>query len=377
MLKATRIIKFFLPLFFVSVLSSAGNAQNLIVNPGAETLPTTGWTILKKGTDCSSGSNWRTIGNQNGYPPAREGTYIFTPGCGGLQSGETYEIYQDINVSTSSASIDAGKYTLSFSGYMQSYPQTPADEATFIVEYRDAGNNIVLQSYNTGPTTNTSNVWVHYTDTRLAPAGTRFIRIRLIAASRNGSDIDAYFDNLSLTALSTLPVNYVSFTAKVAAGSAKLFWQTSSEAGNKGFHIERSADGLTWQQIGFVISAGHLSSITNYEYADINPLPGNNYYRLVQEDIDGKIKHSETRKINFTNNPNTISHAIYPNPVQGMLSIRTSLVNPQIQIIDSYGKITGTYYNQQAIKTDHLPAGLYFLTIESKGRKEILKFVKR
>ena len=377
MLKATQTSKFFLLLFFMNVLSFAGNTQNLIVNPSAEAPLTTGWTILKKGTDCNSGSNWRTVGNQNGYPPAQAGTYIFTPGCGGLQSGETYEVYQDINVSISSASIDAGKYTVSFSGYMQSYPQTPADAATFIVEYRDAGNNTVLQSYTTGETTNITNVWILYTDTRLAPAGTRFIRIRLIATSRNGSDIDGYFDNLSLTALSTLPVNYVSFTAKVAAGLAKLFWQTSNEAGNKGFHIERSADGLTWQKIAFVASARHLSSINNYEYADINPLPGNNYYRLLQEDIDGKIKHSDTRKINFTNNPNTLSHAIYPNPVQGMLSIHTSLTNPQIQIIDSYGKIAGTYHNQHTIKTDHLPAGLYFLTIESKRRKEILKFVKR
>ena len=90
-----------------------------------------------------------------------------------------------------------------------------------------------------------------------------------------------------------------------------------------------------------------------------------------------RITHSHTRKISFTHHPNTLSHVIYPNPVQDMLGIRTSLANPQIQIVDSYGKIAGAYQNQHVIKTDHLPAGLYFLIIESKGRKEILKFVKR
>lgn len=83
--------------------ASAGIAQNLIVNPSAETDPyATGWTLITEGTDCNTGNNWHIPANQNGYPAARDGSYMFFSGCNNISG----EIYQDVNVSAYAADID-------------------------------------------------------------------------------------------------------------------------------------------------------------------------------------------------------------------------------------------------------------------------------
>ena len=171
--------------------------QNLISNPGAESDPTSsGWTIVSEGTNCFGSDNWRIIGNQNGFPVAQSGNYLFFPGCGGIGAGQPYEIYQDVDVSSFAATIEAGTQTFSFSGYTQVFEQETNDGARIIVEYRNLGGT-VLDAYDTGEN-NLGNVWTYYADSKLAPAGTRTVRIRLIAYSRAGTSIDGYFDNLSL-----------------------------------------------------------------------------------------------------------------------------------------------------------------------------------
>src|ERR1700743_1482441 len=131
-------------------------ATNLIVNPDAESVPTSsGWTFAAGGTDyCypSSGGG-RVLENQGGFPVAKMGSYLFYVGC-----NSDGELYQDINVSGNAISIDAGLQKFTFSGYTQSYNQSGTDGAQIIVEYRSA-SNAVLASYNTGITYNTHG-WV-------------------------------------------------------------------------------------------------------------------------------------------------------------------------------------------------------------------------
>lgn len=364
-------------LSFILLLSfSAGSGQNLIVNPSAEggTAPTSnGWTAAQSnGTSCYTGSGWRIQGAQQGFPAAQQGSYIFFPGCGGAGTGNKYELYQTINVASNAAAIDAGGYTVTFSGYMSSFNQSPADQTEMIVEFRDA-STAVLGSYTTGTVANTGG-WVQHNHSQAAPSGTRTIRIRLISTSRNGSSIDSYFDNLSLTATSTLPVHFISFTATLATSGSLLKWETSDEINNRGFYIERSANGITWETIGFIPATAGGGGSHQYQFTDAKPATGINHYKLKQADLDGKYEYSVIRNVQYQYSGGT---SVFPNPADNLLSIVTQENNFKAQIIKPDGKVVATFVNQKNVPIRHLPSGIYYLRLMNGDKVENLKFLKR
>lgn len=110
-----------------------------------------------------------------------------------------------------------------------------------------------------------------------------------------------------------VPVTLTDFTGTLRDHHVELRWQTATEQGSKGFDIERSQDGGSFSNIGFVAGAGNSNSISNYSFADKDIAQPLNYYRLKQIDADDKfeysriilIKHPLIGKADFTvlNNP--------------------------------------------------------------------------
>lgn len=346
------------------------SAQNLLVNAGGEAgePSTTGWTAVTTGSGCYGGAGWRVPGIQNGFAAAAEGTYLFYPGCGGSGEGDTYELMQDIDVSGDAARIDANTFQVTFSGQMQSYPQTPADETAMIVEYRDYENIGVLDSYNTGVAANVEG-WVNYSDTRLAPAGTRYIRVRLIGTSRNGSSIDSYFDAISITAPTVLSVNLISFTATLVNNAIMLNWKTGDERNNKGFTVQRSSNGTEWSSIGFVPGG----MLRNYSFIDNDIITGTSFYRLLQADPDNKSEYSSVRSVTFNGWKKTL---IYPNPSKGTLFIKSPVVH-NIELFDIQGKLIKKYPSaKNRIDISYLRNGIYTLKLTGKDGTTYTRVVK-
>ncbi len=370
-LKATHLRKK-ISLVLLSAVSLQASAQNLIVNPSAESAITSPWVVANAISACSGGTQWRMVQGQSGYPNAQHGSYFFQTGCGGT-IGNSYELYQDINMSSRITAIDANALTVNFSGYMQSYSQNPIDETRIIVEYRNASGT-VLQSYDSGLRSVVS-VWTRYVDTRTAPVGTRTIRIRLIGVARNGNATDAYFDNLSLTVASTLPVTLQNFTATTQQQTVKLAWITSSETNNKGFSIERSNNGQDWNNIGFVAAQTGIGDDKTYSFIDNAPVAGNNYYRLKQEDLDGVYTYSGIQSVQFSGKTKS---AVFPNPVPETLNFSTGMINPKVKVMNAEGKVilihTGT---QRQVNVSRLVTGIYYLVLEDGSSKEVLKFMKQ
>jgi hypothetical protein len=163
-------------------------------------------------------------------------------------------------------------------------------------------------------------------------------------------------NNTSGTA-GTLPVQLINFTARATPEKkVSLNWATATESVNKGFRIERqTADmGSKFENIGFVSSkatGGNSQSNLYYNFLDNNPkMATANNYRLVQEDLDGKLTYSEVRMIRI--GAQSVS-MIFPNPSAGNVTISRSVDGKKmnIQIIDLTGKvvkemnnITESYY---------------------------------
>jgi hypothetical protein len=344
-------------------------AANLLVNPDAETATpiTSGWTLVSAGTNCNTGSGWRIQGNQGGYPTAESGSYIFFAGCS--SSGE---IYQDVNVSLNAINIDAGLQTFTFSGYTQSYNQASPDGAQIIVEYRNAANTVVLTSYNTTVTHNTAG-WVNYANTTTAPAGTRFVRVRLLASLNSGPSNDGYFDNLSLTTNIPLPIQLNSFNAQPKDKAVEISWSTAAEKNNNFFTIERSADAVNWEAIKKTNGATNSNTAVNYTEWDYTPLVGKAYYRLRQTDVDGTSTLSTVLTVNNINMLEQIT--ISPQPAYDKLEINMGTIqDTEVELFNSYGQTIRVIQSTQSTTTQldvsNLETGMYFISIANGSAKE-------
>ncbi len=104
-----------------------------------------------------------------------------------------------------------------------------------------------------------------------------------------------------------------------------LNWQTATEFNNHGFEIQKSQDGITWRNIGFVNGQGTTSERHTYHFKDQQPFQGDNYYRLRQIDFDGKFEYSSIAVVAFTKIEKTVD--IYPNPSNRNITIQIN--NPQ------------------------------------------------
>lgn len=156
-----------------------------------------------------------------------------------------------------------------------------------------------------------------------------------------------------LTLGPTLPVELLTFKARLQNDKVFLDWKTASETNNKGFNIERSADGKTWNTIGFVAGNGTTTKVQTYAFTDVTLIQsgllsiGVAYYRLRQVDFNGKEDLSKVESVDITslNRLSNMVH-IFPNPVSGKLMnivMNTSLIEEvTIQLYSPAGALIGS-----------------------------------
>jgi hypothetical protein len=91
---------------------------------------------------------------------------------------------------------------------------------------------------------------------------------------------------------SPLPVELISFTAICDENNyISLDWETAAEVNSDFFAIEKSNDGIYYEQVEKIQAAGNSNSVIKYQYTD-KLITGNIvYYRLKQVDFDGKYEY--------------------------------------------------------------------------------------
>ena len=184
-------------------------------------------------------------------------------------------------------------------------------------------------------------------------------------------------DNFTWTSATVLPVSVINFSGNYQAGKTMLNWQTSCESNSSHFLIERSSDGMNYKSVARVEGAGNCSTSTRYNTIDENPVSGNNYYRLVAVDFDGRRKQHGV--VLIRNQAGAVSSGVYPNPAKGnsiTLKGGNNLIGKLYTMIDMSGKITGNGIisgSSQSINISSLPKGNYILKL-SDG--EVIQWIK-
>ena len=188
--------------------------ENLLINPDAETGDTQGWVDLD---DAWSADDEIT---------PHGGDYFFWPAR--LDIHYT-QMYQDVDISEYASSIDSCNAYLHLSGWLANWDQYPHDRATLAIEALDTNNQqlLYLSRHHRSP------VWTYYKIESQIPAGSRTLRILLIATRYVGSDNDGYFDDLCLEVDNNAPDVFVTITPEgvvpeVAVGSTLQLYATTT-----------------------------------------------------------------------------------------------------------------------------------------------------
>ena len=173
-----------------------------------------------------------------------------------------------------------------------------------------------------------------------------------------------------------VPVELISFNAKIRNTDVLLNWNTATEVNNFGFEIERKLmkeefSNNTFQKIGFIPGSGNSNSPKEYSFIDKKIEPGKYLYRLKQIDNDGVFEYSPEVLVsvevpldymlqqNFPNPFNPSTKITFSIPEAGLVKLTVyNLLGQQIQSLVEEQRQPGTY--TELFNASELNSGVYF-----------------
>ncbi len=212
------------------------------------------------------------------------------------------------------------------------------------------------------------------------------ITVSIDAANTTDNSFDALANqNVSVTNqdddTTPLPLDLLSFDAEYESGSVWLTWETTNERNVNYMAVERSTDGITFEELGKIAANNIQEAINSYDFEDDQPVSGFNYYRLNTVDFDGSLEISQV--IAVVASIQSLNINVYPNPVIDRLTISStfSMGNMSYVIYDMTGKIwmRGVFPDDQfevLLDFEEMPSGIYHLRLTSPETSQQYKLKK-
>lgn len=202
------------------------------------------------------------------------------------------------------------------------------------------------------------------------------------AASKATDRFRLIFDNNTTKGL--LPFNFTFTNASKKNNSVNLSWHAENTAKVKTFNIERSGDGIHFQN-WTVVEPG-TSVLNEYQWTDEQPVRGDNYYRIAAVSTTGNERYSEVMKVNLSSGIQSIS--VYPNPASAN-NLNLKMTNQPagvyiIRLLNSFGQSLMakelTYKGGTGVEkiqpSQSIPPGIYQLEIKSPdGSRKVISVV--
>ncbi len=196
----------------------------------------------------------------------------------------------------------------------------------------------------------------------------------------NDSAVSNYSNEAEII-ITEIPVELISFSAKVSGNKVILDWSTATEQNNKGYNIERSF-GDNWASITFVHGHGTTTEKNFYSFTD--DFTNDSYrrtvsYRLKQIDYDGTSNYSGTVMVDL--DIKTRGYYLdqnFPNPFNPSTKIRFNIPEQsrvKVQIINILGKVVeelsegeiaqGTY--EKVWNASRFASGVYYVQMKAES----------
>jgi hypothetical protein len=182
------------------------------------------------------------------------------------------------------------------------------------------------------------------------------------------------------------PVTLRYFNGRMTPAGAVLGWETAREENNANFRIERSRNpnagpGLAFESIATVPSqaeGGNSITPLTYSFTDTQPMPGMNYYRLMQTDRDGT--RTQAGNIVALSHDKAVS-VLFPNPLpaSGEATLDPPVAHQGYQLTDVLGRVLLRQSEPgvlSRVSLAPLPAGVYLLTIQTETGTQTFRVLR-
>ena len=301
-------------------------------------------------------------------------------GTSDLYASRKYDIEPILNASTATANVTLYFLQSEFNNFNtratdsghKPLPTGPAD-ATGIT-------NLLLRQFH-GTGTNPTNYTGSYVDFTTATAG---FTVNW-NATQNWWEITIPVNGFSGFYVSSAKISPLSIKLTYFKGTQTdkkhfLSWKVVCTSAEAKFELQRSTDGSNYTSI-YAFSASKERCENPFDFTDVTPADGKNYYRLKMIDVDGKISYSNiillTQKTAYFD-----LVSLYPNVVNNQISILRINTAKKENITVSVSDFTGREIQKQAIslqiglnqipvQTRGLSAGIFNVTIYSGNSKPI------
>jgi hypothetical protein len=180
-----------------------------------------------------------------------------------------------------------------------------------------------------------------------------------------------------------LPIELLSFDAKLKGTYVDLNWSTATEINNDYFVVERAGEDLIWEPVLEKAGAGNSNSFLSYSDKDRKPLNGFSYYRLKQVDFDGGFSYSDPVSIFNKTIVDSEDVFMYPNPsAMGSVFLRLPFVTRDFETIVRLFDMSGKQIYSERFDTSselfefrygELKPGIYLVNIASDAINETKK----
>ena len=172
-----------------------------------------------------------------------------------------------------------------------------------------------------------------------------------------------------------LPLSFTSVKAYPKNKDIAVEWKVENESNLKQYDVEKSVDWNHYATANTV--AANNAALSNYNWLDVHPSEGYNYYRIRSTDVNGKTAYSTVVKVFMGKGKQSIS--IYPNPVING-SINLQLTNQPggmygLRLLNNMGQVMITKQvnhaggsSTETIQLDKYTAhGIYQLEVTGPG----------
>jgi hypothetical protein len=154
---------------------------------------------------------------------------------------------------------------------------------------------------------------------------------------------NVFFDisNVNFTIDEAIPVELISFIAEESLNGITLKWKTATETNNNGFSVEKSSNGVSFNEIAFVKGMGTTTNQSEYLFTDDNVKVGTFYYRLKQIDYDGTYSYSNIISVDVELPTQFALNQNHPNPFNPTTKISFELpvdVDATLEIFNTIGQ---------------------------------------
>jgi len=182
----------------------------------------------------------------------------------------------------------------------------------------------------------------------------------------------------SSTTFAPLPVELISLGAQCSNEDVIVSWSTASEHNSLNFIVERSENGLNWNEVQTVTAAVNSNTVREYAIEDAGAARGLKYYRLIQTDQDGAQKVYGPVMSNCGSDADMFMS--FPNPSDADITLvfNSKKINGSttLMVRDAHGRVVRSMSLEIQPGTDsmlipdmELTPGVYYLQLEGESFK--------